>query len=199
MEHFWCWRWPWYTPVCALVFFLGARSHVCCFVDYRILMAHFHKVIAVYKSLSKGYQAPIKDITRRMGAGMAVCPLFLCFAFCVLLVLLRFYICCSCFSTHETTNRISPNPQAQVQDAQASSNTTCIVTMSLVSLVMVFLLCSPLLVLKVCLVSCLCLRVVVFIHSLLFTQHARNRSGFEKPTAHLKQHGLVFTENQHYS
>ncbi len=39
--------------------------------DYRELMAAFQKVIAVYSSLKAPYRAVIKDITKRMGAGMA--------------------------------------------------------------------------------------------------------------------------------
>lgn len=39
--------------------------------DYRVLLAHFHKVIRVYKSLAPQYQAVIKDITLKMGKGMA--------------------------------------------------------------------------------------------------------------------------------
>jgi farnesyl-diphosphate farnesyltransferase len=39
--------------------------------DYRILLANFEKVIRVFKSLSPAYQAAIKDITLRMGKGMA--------------------------------------------------------------------------------------------------------------------------------
>jgi farnesyl-diphosphate farnesyltransferase len=39
--------------------------------DYRVLLAHFDKVIRVYKALPARYRAVIKDITMRMGAGMA--------------------------------------------------------------------------------------------------------------------------------
>lgn len=39
--------------------------------DYRVLLAHFHKVIAVFRTLDPRYQEPIRDITRRMGEGMA--------------------------------------------------------------------------------------------------------------------------------
>jgi len=39
--------------------------------DYRILLANFEKVIAVYKALDHKYQAAIKDITKSMGQGMA--------------------------------------------------------------------------------------------------------------------------------
>jgi len=39
--------------------------------DYRILMAHFHKVTRVYQTLKKDYQAAITDITYKMGHGMA--------------------------------------------------------------------------------------------------------------------------------
>jgi len=39
--------------------------------DYRILLAHFDKVIRVFASMDKKYQAVIADITRRMGEGMA--------------------------------------------------------------------------------------------------------------------------------
>lgn len=39
--------------------------------DYRILLANFHKVITVFKSLKPQYQAVIKDITMKMGKGMA--------------------------------------------------------------------------------------------------------------------------------
>jgi len=38
--------------------------------DYRVLLANFGKVIAVYKALKPEYQAVIKDITQKMGAGM---------------------------------------------------------------------------------------------------------------------------------
>jgi farnesyl-diphosphate farnesyltransferase len=40
-------------------------------VDYRVLLRHFEKVIREYKKLNPAYQAVIKDITKRMGAGMA--------------------------------------------------------------------------------------------------------------------------------
>jgi farnesyl-diphosphate farnesyltransferase len=39
--------------------------------DYRILLAHFGKVISVYKSLKPEYRAVISDITKRMADGMA--------------------------------------------------------------------------------------------------------------------------------
>lgn len=39
--------------------------------DYRTLLAHFQKVISVFRGLKPQYQAPIRDITRRMGEGMA--------------------------------------------------------------------------------------------------------------------------------
>ena len=39
--------------------------------EYRVLLAHFHKVIAVFKSLDVRYQQVILDITRKMGEGMA--------------------------------------------------------------------------------------------------------------------------------
>ena len=39
--------------------------------EYRVLLAHFHKVIRVFKSLDSKYQQIIMDITRKMGEGMA--------------------------------------------------------------------------------------------------------------------------------
>ena len=39
--------------------------------DYRVLLAHFDKVIVVFKTLSVSHQRCISDIARRMGAGMA--------------------------------------------------------------------------------------------------------------------------------
>jgi farnesyl-diphosphate farnesyltransferase len=39
--------------------------------DYRILLAHFQRVIRVFLSLDEGYQKVIADITRRMGVGMS--------------------------------------------------------------------------------------------------------------------------------
>ena len=39
--------------------------------EYRVLLAHFHKVIRVYRTLDRSYQAVISDITRKMGEGMA--------------------------------------------------------------------------------------------------------------------------------
>lgn len=39
--------------------------------DYRELMASFEKVISVYTTLKPAYRSVIKDITRRMGRGMA--------------------------------------------------------------------------------------------------------------------------------
>lgn len=39
--------------------------------DYRVLLAHFQRVIRVFASLAPGYQRVIADITRRMGVGMA--------------------------------------------------------------------------------------------------------------------------------
>jgi len=39
--------------------------------DYRILLANFQKVIAIYKTLEPSYRLIIKDITCRMGKGMA--------------------------------------------------------------------------------------------------------------------------------
>lgn len=39
--------------------------------DYRVLLANFQKVISVFKSLKPQYQAVIKDITMKMGKGMA--------------------------------------------------------------------------------------------------------------------------------
>ena len=39
--------------------------------EYRVLLAHFYKVIAVFRQLEPRFQQVILDITRRMGAGMA--------------------------------------------------------------------------------------------------------------------------------
>ena len=39
--------------------------------DYRILLAHFDKVIKVFKTLDKGYRNAIINITKEMGYGMA--------------------------------------------------------------------------------------------------------------------------------
>ena len=39
--------------------------------EYRVLLAHFHKVITVFKGLDDNYQHVILDITRKMGEGMA--------------------------------------------------------------------------------------------------------------------------------
>ena len=39
--------------------------------EYRVLLAHFDKVIRVYKALDGKYQRVIADITRKMGEGMA--------------------------------------------------------------------------------------------------------------------------------
>ena len=39
--------------------------------EYRVLLAHFDKVIRVYRALDRSYQAVISDITRKMGEGMA--------------------------------------------------------------------------------------------------------------------------------
>eukprot|EP01006_Ploeotia_vitrea_P004362 TRINITY_DN114395_c0_g1_i1.p1 TRINITY_DN114395_c0_g1~~TRINITY_DN114395_c0_g1_i1.p1 ORF type:complete len:459 (-),score=270.46 TRINITY_DN114395_c0_g1_i1:163-1539(-) len=39
--------------------------------DYRVLLAHFGKVVRVFKALDKKYQDVIKDITDKMGNGMA--------------------------------------------------------------------------------------------------------------------------------
>lgn len=39
--------------------------------DYKVLLNHFDKVIAVYKSLKPEYRTVISDITQRMGNGMA--------------------------------------------------------------------------------------------------------------------------------
>jgi farnesyl-diphosphate farnesyltransferase len=39
--------------------------------NYRVLMAHFDKVIRVFKSMDKKYQDVVADITKRMGNGMA--------------------------------------------------------------------------------------------------------------------------------
>ena len=39
--------------------------------EYRVLLAHFRKVISVFKGLDSKYQQVILDITRKMGEGMA--------------------------------------------------------------------------------------------------------------------------------